>query len=181
MFDTIFSSVSGTITSAFSQGDLSNFITDTTNNWRWLLVALGGALVISFIFMFLLRCVAGCIVWCSLFGLIVFFIGTGLVFLYNAGKLGDAKGTATYLGVPTVNSAANETYGWIFIGLGCFFFLLVLCCCSRLRLAVAVCKTAGQFVASVCSSILVPIIQTIFAAGLWASCLVVMVFLVSCS
>jgi len=181
MFSTIFSTVSRTVSAAFSQGDLNNFITDIINNWRWLLVALGGAIVISFIFMFLLRCLAGCIVWCSLFGLIIFFIGTGLIFLYNAGYLGAAKDTATYLGVPTVNSAANETYGWIFIGLGCFFFIVVLCCCSRLRLAVAVCKTAGQFVAGVCTSVLVPILQTIFAAGLWASCLVVMVFLVSCS
>jgi uncharacterized protein YggT (Ycf19 family) len=57
----------------------------------------------------------------------------------------------------------------------------VLCCCSRLRLAVAVCKSAGQFVASVCSTVLVPIVQTIIAAGIWAGSLVVMVYLVSCS
>lgn len=179
MFTTAFATVSSTVSSAFTQGDLNNFITDIINNWQWLLVALGWGIVISFIFMFMLRCLAGCIVWCSLFGLIIFFIGLGLLFLYNAGYLGAAAGTATYLGVPTVNSGSNEVYGWICIGLGCFFFLVVLCCCSRLRLAVAVCKTAGQFVAGVCSSVAVPIVQTIFAGGLWAACLVVMVFLVS--
>lgn len=63
--------------------------------------------------------------------------------------------------------------------MGCLFSILVLCCCSRLRLAVAVCKSAGQFVASVCTTVLVPIIQTIFAAGIWAGSLVVMVYLVS--
>jgi hypothetical protein len=46
---------------------------------------------------------------------------------------------------------------------------------------VAVCKTAGQFVSGVCSAVLVPIIQTVFSGGLWAACLVVMVYLVSCS
>jgi solute carrier family 44 (choline transporter-like protein), member 2/4/5 len=166
---------------AFSQGDLANFITDTTNNWQYLLAALGWGVLISFIFMFCLRCLAGCIVWCSIFGLIFFFIGLGLLFLYNAGYLGAASGVATYVGVPSFSgtSANNAVYGWICIGLGCFFFLVTLCCCSRLRLAVAVCKSAGQFVASVCSSVLVPIIQALFAMMLWGGSLVVMVFLVS--
>jgi len=48
-----------------------------------------------------------------------------------------------------------------------------------LRLAVAVCKSAGQFVSSVCSVVLVPIIQTLFQGGLWGACLVAMVYLVS--
>lgn len=74
----------------FSQGDISNFITDIAVNWKWLLAALGWGILISFFFMFMLRCLAGCIVWCSLFGLIIFFIGLGLLFLYNAGKLGAA-------------------------------------------------------------------------------------------
>lgn len=90
MFTTAFSSVSTTTTNAFKQGDLNNFITDIINNWKWLIAALGWAILISFIFMFMLRCLAGCIVWCSLFGIIFFFIGLGLVFLYNAGYLGAA-------------------------------------------------------------------------------------------
>jgi solute carrier family 44 protein 1 (choline transporter-like protein)/choline transporter-like protein 2/4/5 len=179
MFNSLINST--TAASTISQGDLSNFITDTMNNWQYLLAALGWAVVISFVFMFLLRCLAGCIVWCSLFAVIIFFIGLGLIFLYNAGYLGAAAGAATYLGVPSFSStsANNAVYGWICIGLGCFFFLLTLCCCSRLRLAVAVCKSAGQFVSSVCSSVLVPIFQTILAGVLWAACLVIMVFLVS--
>lgn len=167
--------------SVLSQGDISNFITDIAVNWKWLLAALGWGILISFFFMFMLRCLAGCIVWCSLFGLIVFFIGLGLIFLYNAGKLGATASVASYLGVPSINSGANEVYGWVSIGLGCLFFIVVLCCCSRLRLAVAVCKSAGQFVASVCTTVLVPIVQTIIAAGIWAGSLVVMVYLVSCS
>lgn len=181
MFNNVFNSVTSSFSSVLSQGDLSNFITDTMNNWQWLLAALGWGVVISFVFMFLLRCLAGCIVWCSLFGLIIFFIGLGLIFLYNAGYLGAAASAATYLGVPSINSSNNAIYGWVCIGLGCGFLILVLCCCSRLRLAVAVCKSAGQFVAAVCSSILVPIFQTILAGGMWAACLVVMVYLVSAS
>lgn len=177
MFTSLFSA--STTSKVLTQGDLSNFITDTQNNWKYLIAALGWGIVISFVFMFMLRCLAGCIVWCSLFGIIIFFIGLGLIFLYNAGYLGAAASAASYLGVPSVNSGSNEVYGWICIGLGCFFTILVLCCCSRLRLAVAVCKSAGQFVASVCSTMLVPIIQTILSGGMWAAAIVVMVYLVS--
>ncbi len=55
----------------------------------------------------------------------------------------------------------------------------MLCCCSRIRLAVAVCKAAGQFVASVCLIILVPIWQTILVACLWVPALIAMIYLVS--
>jgi len=84
-----------------NQGDVANLISDIMNNYQYLLAALGFAIVVSFIFMFLLRCLAGCIVWVSLFGIILFFIGIGLLFLYTAGKIGNdhAKTVVTTLGV----------------------------------------------------------------------------------
>jgi hypothetical protein len=45
------------------------------------------AIVISFIWMFCLRCLAGVIVWCSIFGIILFFAAIGVIFLYNNGKI----------------------------------------------------------------------------------------------
>lgn len=179
MFSTVFSTVSSSVSSAFQQGDLASFISDISNNWKWLLAALGFAVIVGFIFMFLLRCLAGCIVWVSLLGIIFFFIGLGLIFLYNAGKLGDLASAATYLGVPSIDTGYNEAVGWTMIGIGCAFIIVVLCCCSRIRLAVAVCKSAGQFVASVCSIVFVPIFQTCIVGGMWAACLVIMVYLVS--
>jgi len=66
-------------------------ITDVKNNWYWLLCGLGIAVVISLIFFFLLRCIVGCIVWLSAIGIILVFIGAGVIFLYNGGAF---KGTA---------------------------------------------------------------------------------------
>ena len=129
--------------------------------------------------MFLLRCLAGCIVWLSLFGIMFFFIATGCIFLYNAGYFSAAADQASYLGMPAIDSTYNEPIGWTLIGIGCFFFIVILCCCNRIRLAVAVCKSAGQFVASVCTVILVPIVQTLFALSLWIGALFTMVYLVS--
>lgn len=61
------------------------------------------------------------------------------------------------------------------------FFIIFLCCFSRIRLAVAVCKAAGQFVAHTCSVVLVPIIQATIVLGMWAACLVAMLYLISCT
>lgn len=54
-----------------------------------------------------------------------------------------------------------------------------MCCCSRIRLAVAVCKAAGQFVASVCSVVLVPIWQNLFVIILWVASIIAIIFLAS--
>ena len=143
------------------------------------MAATGLAFIVSFIVMFFLRCCAGCIVWLSLFAIMFLFVGTGLIFLYNAGYFQSASTYATYLGVPNTSSQYNEPVGWTLIGIGCFFLLVVLCCCNRIRLAVAICKSAGQFVGAVCTVILVPIIQSVLAFALWGGALVTMVYLVS--
>jgi hypothetical protein len=148
----------------------------------WLLAAFGLAIIISFIFMFCLRCLAGCIVWCSVIGIIVFFALAGVVFLYNSGKYFTGMGNYSgYLSIPSSSAGQSnyDVYGFICFGLSGVFLIVTLCCCSRLRLAVAVCKAAGQFIVGVCTSMLVPIFQTIFTLALWGGCLVVMVFLVS--
>lgn len=131
--------------------------------------------------MFCLRCLAGCIVWCSVIGIILIFAFGGVVFLYNGGTITGFTEYSGYLSIP--NSSASQSnyniYGYISFGISGFFLLLTVCCCSRIRLAVAVCKAAGQFIVGVCTSMLVPIIQTVLALGLWGGCLVVMVYLVS--
>lgn len=143
---------------------------------------LGIAIVISLIFMFLLRCLVGCIVWFSCIGIILVFIGLGVLFLYNGGAF---KGTvadeyAGFLGMPTLDgSDYYKTYGYICFGIAGVLLILLLCCCNRLRLAVAVCKVAGRFVIRVCHIVLVPIILTIVMIGMWACCLLALVYLLS--
>ncbi len=126
----------------------------------------------------MLRCLAGCIIWLSVIGVIVFFALIGFFFFANAGVI-----SASYGGYDVPKSDGNKeqykVYGIIAFSLSGLFLLITLCCCSRIRLAVAVCKAAGQFIVGVCTSVLVPIFQTILTLGLWGGCLVVMVYLVS--
>ena len=147
-----------------------------------MLAAFGFAIIISFVWMFCLRCLAGIIVWSSIFGIIIFFALIGVVFLYNNGKISALGQYNGYLNIPSISGGGQQyydIYGYICFAISGIFFILMLCCCSRIRLAVAVCKAAGQFVVDVCLIILVPIFQASILLGFWAACLVVMVFLVS--
>ena len=132
--------------------------------------------------MYTLKCFAGLIVWLSAIGIVVAFALAGFVFLSNAGVINISSVASGYLSIPSIDGATDTTYeilGYVAFGLAGFFLLLLLCCCSRIRIAVAVCKAAGQFVSHTCFIVLIPIIQTIINLGMWAVCLVVLLYLVS--
>ena len=126
--------------------------------------------------MFLLRCLVGCILWLSL-SASCSSSWTRPHLPLQRWILRGAASVASTLGVPTFSHTYNEPVGWTLIGIGCFFLIIILCCCNRIRLAVAICKSAGQFVASVCTVVLVPIFQAVFAFCLWVGALVTMVCL----
>lgn len=128
--------------------------------------------------MFLLRCLVGCIVWLSIIGSILVFVGLGVIFLYNGGKISSSA--VGFLGLPTLSgSDYYNTYGYICFGVAGFLLIMLICCCNRLRLAVAVCKVAGQFVIRVCQVTLVPIALAAILIGMWAVCLLCMIYLLS--
>lgn len=130
--------------------------------------------------MILLRFLAGCVVWLSLLGVLLVIIGTGFVFLYNGGAISSTY--AGYLGIPTLTpSSYYNTYGYVCFGIAGAVLIVILCCCSRIRLAVAICNVAGQFVARVLQVLLVPIILTALVFALWIGSIIVMIGLVSSS
>jgi choline transporter-like protein 2/4/5 len=130
--------------------------------------------------MFALRCLAGCIVWVSIFGIIGFVAGMGAIFLYNSGKLSAYSQYTGALGIPTsTTNSSYDIYAYICFGIAGVLLIVLMCCCSRIRLAVAVCKAAGQFVATVCLIVLVPIWQTLLVACLWIPGIVAIVYLAS--
>lgn len=173
-----FDTVSSLMTSAMQSGEFASMSSDIENNWMWLLCGVGFSVVISLVFMFMLRCLVGLIVWVSCIGSILIFVGMGVLFLYNGGAI--SQDAAGFLGMPTLDSSEYyNTYGYICFGIAGVLLILLLCCCNRLRLAVAVCKVAGQFIVRVCQVTLVPIFLAFLLIGIWAACLVIMVFLLS--
>ncbi len=132
--------------------------------------------------MYTLRCFAGLIVWLSAIGIILVFALAGIIFLANAGVITSNSTANSWMNIPTLSSGTTSEYkafGYTSFGIAGFLFILLLCCCGRIRIAVAVCKAAGQFVAHTCSVVFVPIIQTGINIAMWAVCIVALLFLVS--
>lgn len=167
-------------TSSASIGFVADFTTDIQNNWEYILFAFIMAIIISFAFMYILKCLAGCIVWMSIFSVIGLFIMIGFVFLYNANSFDSGESYSGYMGVPDDSSTKYYSYyGYIMFSIAAILIIILFCCCSRIRLAVAICVSAGQFVTGVATVMLVPIIQTSFLILLWVFGLIVMVYLAS--
>jgi choline transporter-like protein 2/4/5 len=125
--------------------------------------------VIAFILMFLMRWIAPFMIWLSIFGTIAVFIGAGFIFLYNSGALSSYSNTLGNLGIPTLSANSHYNYyGGICFGIALILIILLLLCCSRIRLAIAVCNVAGQFVVRVAQVMIVPIIMGAVIIGFWA-------------
>ena len=119
--------------------------------------------------------------WVSIFGTILALVALGLLFLYSGGIFGTS--TKVFLGytIPSIGSnvAYIQYYGYAILGVAGLFVLVMLCLCHRIRLAVALCSCAGKYVVDVMTSVLVPVVMSICTAGLWAVCIICMLFLVS--
>ena len=71
------------------------------------MAAFAFCVIVSFVFMYVLKCLAGCIVWTSILGLIAGIFALGAIFYYNSGKITMNNYTG-YLGLPI--STANDNY-----------------------------------------------------------------------
>lgn len=79
-------------------------------NWQWLLCALAAAIIISLVFMYSLRCLAGLIVWLSAIGIIVVFALTGIIFLANAGVISSNPTSYSWMNIPTLSAGTTTEY-----------------------------------------------------------------------
>ena len=139
------------------------------------------AVVLSFVIMFLMKCIAGIVVWLSILGTLFSLVALGLLFMYSGGQFGDTNQVFMGVKIPTVGSDVQyiKYYGYAVLGVAGVFAIVILCLCGRIRLAVALCGCAGKYIVDVMTSVLVPIFMSIFTAGLWVVCIVCMLYLIS--
>lgn len=113
------------------------------------------AVVASIIYLLILRCCAGVVIFFSIFAIIAAF-GAGGYWLYANRLLYAAKD----------NNYLYMTYGaYALWGAAGVFAALTLCCLSRIRLAVAIMKVTSQFIYRTPSTLLLPIIFFVLVLG----------------
>lgn len=126
---------------------VDKYLADVSNSWYVILMSVGVCLVMGFVYLCLLRCLAGIIVFVTI---MAYLLGLAV-----AGYLFYQKGTDTTNGnTPDENMKYVAYLLW---GI-CALSALIFCCLRKtLRLAVAIVKTAGLFLGDVKSVLMVPI------------------------
>lgn len=111
----------------------TDYVMDLVNAWQVMLISLGTAFILGLIYLLILRCCAGVLIWTTILGVLAVLGGGGYWVYTLKDKYDESDGNHKYL-----------QYGAYAIwAIGGAFLLAILCCCSRIRLAVAIMKVTG--------------------------------------
>jgi len=111
-------------------------------------ISVGVAIVVSIIYLMILRCCAGVIIWMSIFSILAAMGGGGYWIYVTKDKYPVEDPTNKYM-----------QYGaYAMWGVCGFFALISLCCCSRIRLAVAITKVSSSFIYRTPTIMLLPVV-----------------------
>ena len=165
----IYSAISGEI----RPGGALEWAQDVLYTWSASLSVLGVSLLLSLVYMGLLRWCTGLVVYLSILAVLVALAGTGVEISYQADR--------------NYNTTTQETdYNVLkYLSYCCYgacglFILLILFMRRRIKLAIAIMKCAVEFMGEICSIILVPIVSFAALIGLMACWLFALGFLYSC-
>ena len=135
---------------------------------------MGSAFILGMIFLLLLRCCAGVIVFFSLVGIFVLLGGSGFWF-YIVGRqnyITKDEGVKFSIFDNSTYNITNErnfnimTYAsyalWATAGL---YLIILLCLCNRIRLGVAIIKATARFIQNTWSIFFIPIVFTLLMGG----------------
>lgn len=114
-------------------GQLAKYFVDLGTAWWVLLAMCGISCVFACIYLFLLRCCAGPMIWISFISIFALLI-TGGVYVYELQYRYAAEDST---------SSAMKWCGVTLFCLAGVYLLILLCCCNRIRLGVAIMKAAS--------------------------------------
>jgi hypothetical protein len=179
--------------------DFGSLIGDVGTSWKLILIMAFGSLLISLVFLWILRLCVGVFVWLAIIaGFLLIIASAVLALLYAQKCVGQSvfqsassidsedavlsllSGTSVCTDGFSISSESSRTAiqicGYVLFGLAGLYLILILIFRKRIRLAVAINKVASQFIRQNKRTMLVPSLQTIILIGWWALWLVVTVY-----
>ncbi|XP_065068597.1 choline transporter-like protein 4 isoform X2 [Rhopilema esculentum] len=161
-------------------------IQDVQTSWYWILAGLGIAMVASFLYILVMRWVAGILVWLTTYAVLT-LIGYGTYYCYNEYdrlKKMDSNQSLQFQFSTNLSSYKDKKETWlaftIILGvtLG-ILLLLLLALRSRIRIAIQIIKEASKAISRMISTLFFPIIPWIFQVILFTWFVGVLTYLVT--
>lgn len=123
-------------------------------SWPVLLVGAGVALVLSYVYLFVMRCMGGAIVWFMIFLTEAALIIGGLYcwWIRNHKYTSQDQPTFKYLAICS----------YVLWAIGGLIFLFMLCCCNAIKVGIAVMKATAHFVSANLRIFILPFISYVF-------------------
>lgn len=139
------------------------------------------AIVISIIFVLLLKCCACCFIWLGMFLILLVIVGAGFVFLINGGAINMTTFKGNFgINVPDLPPFSYyNAFGAVCFVAAAVIILVIICCFGRIKLAVALAEVAGEFVTNTCTVFFVPLIMTFVLAVFWVFAIFGMITIIS--
>ena len=131
----------------FSDG-LTKYMGDLVTCYWLFLVMAAVAFVISFLYLFLLRCIAKPLLYISFVLILLLLAGGGLYVWMEKDNYNESDNTYTVMKWMAILL-------WILTGI---YFCILLCCCSRIRLGIAIIEATSEFVQHKFQIFLIPIV-----------------------
>ncbi|EAR87511.1 plasma-membrane choline transporter (macronuclear) [Tetrahymena thermophila SB210] len=173
--------VMGQIGDAFGASGTTNlerYISDIKTAWGMILGSVGIAFVIAFVYMVILRYCSGLITWLTIIAYFAIITAFAIILLVKGQNKYDEGVTASDKDMQ--QDGKNLKYlSYAVFALDGLFLITFLCLFNRIRLAIAIIKSAALFVGEVKTSFLVPPVVTIFCMLFTAWWIVAFVFVYS--
>lgn len=160
-------------------------IQDVENTWYWILGGLGIAMMASFLYIVIMRWVAGLMVWLTTYAVLT-LIGYGTYYCYTEyDRLRKQDTTGLTFSFSTnLSSYKDKKETWLAFTIICgvvlgILVLLLLALRKRIQIAVQLIKEASKAVSKMLSTLFFPLIPWLLQLMLFAWFVAVLVFLVT--
>ncbi|XP_031569515.1 choline transporter-like protein 4 [Actinia tenebrosa] len=161
-------------------------IADVQESWYWILAALGIAMAASFIYILIMRWVAGLLVWLTTYAVLT-LVGFSVYYSWTQYKLLSTNSNATssvdiVIGGLDQYTNSADTWYYLTIILGIILAILVLLLLAlrkRIQIAIALIKESSRAITNMVFSLFFPIIPWLLQIILFGWFVSVLAFLVT--
>ncbi|XP_041482144.1 choline transporter-like protein 2 isoform X2 [Lytechinus variegatus] len=150
---------------------------DVASSWYLILAGMGIGMLLSFIFIIIMRWLAGVIIWFSIFALYA-VLGVGIYYSYYMYKslegVDGADAALTF--TSNLSSYLRLQTTWLVFGIIlsvvlAILLLMTLCLCTRIRIAISLIKEASRAIGHMISTLfwpILPFLLELIVVALWA-------------